>query len=101
MFYTDRKGAKRPVVAHKRFCSENCKKEFHQNGGAFGPLKARLEKIVRSWMRSYQEDIDTNIIRLTQKLEELEKEVARVERNQTLDVKALRDEIRMEADSRA
>lgn len=32
---------------HKRFCKEQCKKEFHQHGAAFGPLKQRLEKLIR------------------------------------------------------
>lgn len=32
-----------------RFCKEGCRKEFFANGGnAFGPLKTRLEKLVRS-----------------------------------------------------
>lgn len=33
----------------QRFCCANCRKEFFANGGsAFGPLKVRLEKLVRS-----------------------------------------------------
>jgi hypothetical protein len=38
-----------PVTKPNReFCSDNCRKEFHANGGnAFGPLKTRLEKLVR------------------------------------------------------
>ena len=78
-------------VEHKRFCCDNCRKEYHQNGGAFGPLKGRLERLVRSWMKSYQIDMDQNLIRLQQRVETLEK-------NHGLDVKALRDEIRMEVD---
>ena len=32
----------------REFCGDNCRKEFHANGGnAFGPLKTRLEKLVR------------------------------------------------------
>ena len=33
---------------NRGFCSTKCVREFHQNGGnAFGPLKIRLEKLVR------------------------------------------------------
>lgn len=33
---------------NREFCCDNCRKEFHANGGnAFGPLKTRLEKLVR------------------------------------------------------
>jgi hypothetical protein len=36
----------RPYPVQK-FCKDACRKEFHANGGnAFGPLKARLEKLV-------------------------------------------------------
>lgn len=32
---------------NRKFCCDNCRKEFHANGGnAFGPLKIRLEKLV-------------------------------------------------------
>lgn len=31
---------------HKRFCKGQCKKEFHQHGSAFGPLKQRIEKMI-------------------------------------------------------
>jgi ribosomal protein L37AE/L43A len=32
----------------QRFCCANCRKEFFANGGnAFGPLKVRLEKLVK------------------------------------------------------
>jgi hypothetical protein len=38
---------KKPYPVQK-FCCDNCRKEFHANGGnAFGPLKARLERLVR------------------------------------------------------
>lgn len=31
----------------QKFCKDACRKEFHANGGnAFGPLKARLEKLI-------------------------------------------------------
>ena len=39
----------RPTRAYpvQKFCSDECRKEFHANGGnAFGPLKTRLEKLV-------------------------------------------------------
>jgi hypothetical protein len=33
---------------NQKFCSITCKREYEQNGGtAFGPLKTRLEKLVR------------------------------------------------------
>jgi hypothetical protein len=34
---------------NRKFCDKKCKREYEQNGGtAFGPLKTRLEKLVRS-----------------------------------------------------
>jgi ribosomal protein L37AE/L43A len=36
----------------QRFCCANCRKEFFANGGnAFGPLKVRLEKLVKQLVR--------------------------------------------------
>jgi len=33
---------------NRKFCGKQCKREYEQNGGtAFGPLKTRLEKLVR------------------------------------------------------
>jgi hypothetical protein len=33
---------------NRKFCKKECKREYEQNGGtAFGPLKTRLEKLVR------------------------------------------------------
>lgn len=31
---------------NKKFCSEKCKTEYHGYGAAFGPLKAKLEKLI-------------------------------------------------------
>lgn len=57
---------------NKLFCSEQCSREFREHGSAFGPLKEKLEKLVRSWMKSYQLDIDQNIIRAMQRLDHIE-----------------------------
>ena len=39
----------------REFCCDNCRKEFHANGGnAFGPLKTRLEKLVRGITRGFE-----------------------------------------------
>jgi protein-arginine kinase activator protein McsA len=36
------------VRSDQRFCCGNCRKQFFANGGnAFGPLKSRLEKMIR------------------------------------------------------
>ena len=46
----------RPTRAYpvQKFCSGECRKEFHANGGnAFGPLKTRLEKLVRRIAKQY------------------------------------------------
>lgn len=40
-------------------------------GNAFGPLKTKLEKLVKQWMRSYQQDTDQNIIAVRNRLDEL------------------------------
>jgi hypothetical protein len=58
--------------SNKEFCTVKCKREFHGMGGnAFGPLKTKLEKLVKTWMRSYQQDTDQNIIAVRNKLDEL------------------------------
>jgi hypothetical protein len=31
----------------RKFCKPLCKKEFHQHGSAFGPLKERIAKLIR------------------------------------------------------
>jgi hypothetical protein len=35
----------------RKFCSEQCRKEFHQYGAAYGPLKAKLEKLIEQSSR--------------------------------------------------
>jgi len=32
---------------HKKFCTTECKDEFHRHGSAFGPLKNHLTKLIR------------------------------------------------------
>ncbi len=45
---------------NREFCSDNCRKEFHANGGnAFGPLKTRLEKLVRAITRDLEGRLNT------------------------------------------
>jgi len=38
----------------KKFCGDQCKKEFHAHGSAYGPLKVRLEKLVRQITRELE-----------------------------------------------
>lgn len=40
-----------PKRSWQHFCREACKAEFHRYGSAFGPLKERLTKLVRSIVR--------------------------------------------------
>jgi hypothetical protein len=43
----------------REFCGDNCRKEFHANGGnAYGPLKTRLEKLVRGITRDLETQLD-------------------------------------------
>ena len=40
----------------KKFCSKQCKEEFRSHGSAFGPLKAKLEKLVHQMATKWIED---------------------------------------------
>jgi hypothetical protein len=74
--------------AWKRFCGPEdsgqglCRAEFHRNGGAFGPLKIKLEKLVAKMARERLKET-------TDQVDALEKRVAQLEDNSR--VEALRD----------
>lgn len=36
---------------HQRFCSDNCRKEFHKYGGAFAKVRAEMEKQITKRIR--------------------------------------------------
>jgi hypothetical protein len=56
----------------KKFCCDNCRKEFHANGGnAFGPLKTRLEKLVRQITAELQREVS----RLAARVSNLESQI--------------------------
>ena len=51
----------RPTRAYpvQKFCSGECRKEFHANGGnAFGPLKTRLEKLMHRSTKELEQRIE-------------------------------------------
>jgi hypothetical protein len=70
---------------NKIFCSEECGREFRRHGSAFGPLKFQLEKLVRAWMKSYQQDMDANFIRLQKRVDALERDGLPAEQSRMLD----------------
>lgn len=37
---------------NKKFCCSKCKDEFHKYGSAYGPLKAKLEKLIAETCRA-------------------------------------------------
>lgn len=41
----------------QRFCCAECKNEFHRHGSAFGPLKDKLTKLVRSLVQQMIEPV--------------------------------------------
>lgn len=43
----DKLTIKNPTQPKQRFCSDACRYEYNKHGAAFGPLKAKLEKLVR------------------------------------------------------
>jgi len=56
-----------PETPWQRFDTEQCRKEFHHHGGAFGPLKIRLEKIIRVSIKELKvkiADLERRIVRL-------------------------------------
>jgi hypothetical protein len=52
----------RQVKKNKVFCCDACRREYNRFGSAFGPLREKLEKMVRAWMKSYQLDVDQKLI---------------------------------------
>jgi collagenase-like PrtC family protease len=69
----------RQTRPNRKFCCQKCKDEYNRYGSAFGPLRLKLEKMVHAWMKSYQLDIDQNIIRLTARLDEISGRLDRME----------------------
>lgn len=64
----------RPERAYpvQKFCKDACRKEFHANGGnAFGPLKAKLEKLVQKQTAALVKEMNA-------RLDGLERTVARL-----------------------
>jgi hypothetical protein len=43
----------------QKFCQDNCRKEFHKNGGnAFGPLKSKIEGMIRKGTAELEKQIN-------------------------------------------
>lgn len=45
----------------KKFCNDECRNEFHKHGSAFGPLKGRLETLVKRWTREMEKRLMATI----------------------------------------
>jgi len=71
----------------KRFCTDkdpgkgNCKDEFHRNGGAFGPLKIKLEKLVAKMAREKFKELSAQIEALEKRVGELEEPTTSIHMN--------------------
>ena len=61
-----------PIRPNQKFCCEECRWEFHHNGGnAFGPLKTRLEKLVVRLVKERQGEFERRLELLTESVEML------------------------------
>lgn len=67
-----------PNVQVKLFCSPLCKAEYHRHGSAFGPLKTKLENLVKRYMNSGMAVIYAAQV---EQVADLEKRVAALEEN--------------------
>ena len=62
-----------PRVESQRFCSANCRKEFHKYGGTYPKLKAKLDESISRRIRELS-PADTKRFELIEaRLESLEK----------------------------
>jgi hypothetical protein len=66
----------------KKFCDDNCRKEFHRHGAAYGPIKQALEKLIEKTVKSEVQKYATRLTAL---------ELANVER---AEVEAQREAVR-------
>lgn len=48
-------------AVNKRFCSDQCRKEFFRYGSAFAPLKEKLEAMVTKWMKDYAAKVELRL----------------------------------------
>lgn len=61
-----------PIRPNQKFCCEECRWEFHHNGGnAFGPLKTRLEKLVVRLVKERHGEFERRLELLTESVEML------------------------------
>lgn len=51
-------------TGNKRFCSDQCRKEFHRHGSAFGPLRVKLEKIIAQATRELRAELEAAKLRI-------------------------------------
>ena len=68
----------RPRKEHQRFCTDRvpgqpnyCRREFHHNSSAYGPLKIKLEKLVHQIIRDEAAKLQQQINELRYFLDEL------------------------------
>lgn len=54
-------GIFQPTKKWARFCKDQCRKEFHQHGSAFGPLKTRLEKLTVATVKECVKSIEARL----------------------------------------
>lgn len=50
-----------PKLKIQKFCSDQCRKQFHRYGSSYGPLKTGLEKIIKSMGDRIAEDVQYQI----------------------------------------
>lgn len=70
---------KRPLWQGERgFCKDNCRKEYHKHGGAFGPLKRALDKEIKKRIKELSPADGPRIDRIERRLDKLEEMLSNV-----------------------
>lgn len=65
----------RPKRIEQRFCCDNCRKEFHRYGAAYGPLKDKLEKLVAELIETKYHALDQRLRMCSEGLARLEEQM--------------------------
>jgi len=62
-----------PRRPKQKFCSENCRKEFHRYGSSYGPLKTGLHKAIDKKYAELEKFTRAALVGLARRIENVEK----------------------------
>lgn len=59
----------------RKFCKDECRKEFHRYGAAYGPLRQGLEKLIERTTREQYRELKQSVQQLSKRIDRLTRDI--------------------------